>query len=658
MEKAKSMQLDLMETNENACTKSPTLFIDSESNLNKNIESSMQEFHHPNKRKTCNDRLTISNLNTQNTNVYTKTLPREQISSVKACRPFWNKYTGELSKKLWSCIETDLHESELNSWNKYLTDLASNSWFTTKVKKTNQINATTLSQSSHYLLQAIMVNEQQKIKKEENEKEKKRLMTQERKNKRLKLDYENRKLRVENGWSDADKKHLDDLQKDYSRVENELLKQPSKKTKGLLTRIQNDIKKIKESYTLPTNNDETYEECEQNNTYQRESEKVHIRARKIKIHPNKEQKTLIDNWIDGSRFVYNKIVDLCNTLDGIHTISKTDRMRMYRDYISELMDIDEYKWLKSVPEQIRDDAIIRYEKAQKVNFVKWKKDNSFKWKMHFKSRKKMTQESISIRARDWGRKSGLFAWLRTVKANEVLPDTLDGALIITRTKLGDYYYSIPKEVKQEIHKKPMNDIIALDPGVRTFQTCYDTNGNVIEFGVGDMCRIFSLCRHADKLQSNWMKETNKKRKQRKKKAWLRMLKRIRAKVDELHRKVAAYLCKNYKVILLPEFKTSQMVKKGKRKLSNQTARSMCTWGHYRFRELLKNKVELYSNCSLIICDEHYTSKTCGSCGNLQSNLGSKKIYKCDKCSYIADRDANAARNILIRYISVNNLDRL
>jgi transposase len=64
---------------------------------------------------------------------------------------------------------------------------------------------------------------------------------------------------------------------------------------------------------------------------------------------------------------------------------------------------------------------------------------------------------------------------------------------------------------------------------------------------------------------------------------------------------------------------------------------------------------------LIICTEEYTSKTCGSCGRLNHNLGSNKVFKCpyEDCKYLADRDINAARNIFImnyKMVSSNLLE--
>jgi len=52
---------------------------------------------------------------------------------------------------------------------------------------------------------------------------------------------------------------------------------------------------------------------------------------------------------------------------------------------------------------------------------------------------------------------------------------------------------------------------------------------------------------------------------------------------------------------------------------------------------------------VVECDEPYTSKTRGCCGEINTKLGDAKTFK---CGYVADRDINGARNILLRYLSL------
>ena len=137
-----------------------------------------------------------------------------------------------------------------------------------------------------------------------------------------------------------------------------------------------------------------------------------------------------------------------------------------------------------------------------------------------------------------------------------------------------------------------------------------------------------------------------------------MLQRVRNRINECHRKLSTFLCREYGTILLPKFESSRMVRKRERKINSKTSRSMLTWSHYRFRERLRAKAELEGHCEVIICDEAYTTKTCGKCGTMNHNVGGTKIFRCvnRSCGHIAHRDLHDARNILLRYVSLNNIE--
>jgi putative transposase len=134
---------------------------------------------------------------------------------------------------------------------------------------------------------------------------------------------------------------------------------------------------------------------------------------------------------------------------------------------------------------------------------------------------------------------------------------------------------------------------------------------------------------------------------------LRIHKKIRCLVDDCHRKLAKWLCENYHVVLLPEFRTQSMIRRGQRRIRSKTARAMCTWSHYRFRQHLIHKAHEHPWCQIILCTEEYTSKTCGSCGCIHRGLGGSKVFRCPSCVADIDRDINGARNILLRYLTVN-----
>ena len=67
------------------------------------------------------------------------------------------------------------------------------------------------------------------------------------------------------------------------------------------------------------------------------------------------------------------------------------------------------------------------------------------------------------------------------------------------------------------NKININDVCAMDPGVGTFMTTFDTNGFCSEWGEGDMKRIFSLCLCLDQLISTAYGHKKGKRERRKRK---------------------------------------------------------------------------------------------------------------------------------------------
>ena len=222
----------------------------------------------------------------------------------------------------------------------------------------------------------------------------------------------------------------------------------------------------------------------------------------------------------------------------------------------------------------------------------------------------------------------------------------DGDFIIKQEKDNRYYICIVIRSFDEM-LKPQYNICALDPGVRTFQTMY-SESSVGEFGFDTSKTLFNLYRREDKLKSVIAKKklnSKKKYKLRKRCALLRT--KIKNIVQDLHWKTADYLTSKFQVILLPVFSSKQMSNRNTRKISKVTTRLLLGLSHYDFQQKLLYKATQRGR-QVILCKEHYTTQCCGQCGTLNKTIGSKKIFQCDNCNLVMDRDIHAARNILIR----------
>ena len=76
---------------------------------------------------------------------------------------------------------------------------------------------------------------------------------------------------------------------------------------------------------------------------------------------------------------------------------------------------------------------------------------------------------------------------------------------------------------------------------------------------------------------------------------------------------------------------------------------MLTWSHRCFLKQLLSKAEELGK-KVMIVSEAYTSKTCSACGWINHSLGGQKVFRCQDCKWVVDRDVNDARGIFLQGI--------
>ncbi|GGE11415.1 hypothetical protein GCM10011571_10970 [Marinithermofilum abyssi] len=72
------------------------------------------------------------------------------------------------------------------------------------------------------------------------------------------------------------------------------------------------------------------------------------------------------------------------------------------------------------------------------------------------------------------------------------------------------------------------------------------------------------------------------------------------------------------------------------------------WSKSQLVQFTSYKAE-WAGKNVELVDPHNTSQACSECGQIGKKKLSERIHKCS-CGYIADRDVNAARNILHKAI--------
>jgi len=249
--------------------------------------------------------------------------------------------------------------------------------------------------------------------------------------------------------------------------------------------------------------------------------------------------------------------------------------------------------------------------------------------------------------------------LKACTWTEDVPDEAIGKTTIITYSNGQWFASVKFEQPVAQTKNQELSIIALDPGVRTFQTAFNTD-SAISYGEGFVNeRLVPLMLELDRLLSTRDKLKQEDRSKQWVQDWLiyinRRIHQVRVRqhnlVEDLHRRVAYDLVSNHDVILLPIFETKRMSQKSdetrKRFIRRKTVRSMLGLAHYKFKQTLKWMAKKYGK-TVIDVNESYTSKTLWD-GSLLNNLGGKAsiLFQGKR----VNRDIHGARNILIRFLT-------
>ena len=198
--------------------------------------------------------------------------------------------------------------------------------------------------------------------------------------------------------------------------------------------------------------------------------------------------------------------------------------------------------------------------------------------------------------------------------------------------------------------------VVCDPGLVNPYTCIlYPSGRRLTLGVTDAAsgqqfrpQLHGHQQRIDKLAAAWAKTRGTPSETACKAALAAARQDLRSFVDTWQRHVAAEMLAAGDVIVMPDFKTSQMLARkpgGGRALDSANARDMADMAFARFRLLLRSMIRYLPGKIYLDSQEPYSSQTCRNCGALNA-IGGSRTYHCKECSYTSDRDENGAWNIL------------
>ena len=210
-----------------------------------------------------------------------------------------------------------------------------------------------------------------------------------------------------------------------------------------------------------------------------------------------------------------------------------------------------------------------------------------------------------------------------------------------------WYVSVGVEVPVNT-TEPTKDGIGIDLGLKELAVCSDghTYGNInrtdrvkrLEKAKRRKQRQISRKYLMNKEGNNYVKTKNIE------KAELRLLKKnhklTNIRKDYIHKVTTDIVKREPSFIVLEDLNISGMLK------NKHLSKYVQQQNFYKFRELLTYKAER-AGIKLIIADRFYpSSKACSHCGTIKADLKlSDRVFKCNNCSLVIDRDLNASLNL-------------
>ena len=214
-----------------------------------------------------------------------------------------------------------------------------------------------------------------------------------------------------------------------------------------------------------------------------------------------------------------------------------------------------------------------------------------------------------------------------------------GARVLRMTvsqRAGRWYASLTVERDDKpVTKPPQGGAVGIDLGVKTLATLSD--GTVIE---NPRCLASSEQRlkRAQKALSRKAMGSRRRAKARAKVA------RLHARVayqrgDAIH-KATTWLASTYSDISVEDLNAAGMAR------NHHLAKAVSDASFAEFRRQLDYKTAK-TGARLHVVDRWFaSSKTCSKCGRVKAKLSlNERVYRCDTCGLVMDRDLNAAINI-------------
>lgn len=381
-----------------------------------------------------------------------------------------------------------------------------------------------------------------------------------------------------------------------------------------------------------------------------------LKSYKTEINPTFKQKQIINRTIGVCRYVYNFY--LAYNKETYETEKRFVSGMEFSKWLNNefVTNNSEFHWIKEVSSKSVKQSIMNAERAfknffkRKSQFPKFKKKGKSDVKMYFVK----TDAKVIIPCERHRIKIPTLGWVR-LKEKGYIPTNPNTHIIKSGTvsyKAGRYYISVLAE-EQEQSKPLLNNFgIGVDLGVKDFAIC--SNGKAYN-NINESSQIRKLEKKLKREQrglSRKYEDYKKLNKNLKGVATRQNIQEQTLKVQKLHLRLKQIRSDYINKVISELVKTKPMwitiedLNVGGMMKNRHLSKAIAQQKFFEFRTKLSVKCKEYG-IELRIVDRFYpSSKTCHNCGCIKSDLKlSDRVYHCNECGYIEDRDFNASLNL-------------
>jgi len=362
-----------------------------------------------------------------------------------------------------------------------------------------------------------------------------------------------------------------------------------------------------------------------------------LKAIKVKLYPSADQKIYMNKLLGSSRFVYNYCLNY--KITEYKDKKKSTSFGELGKILTSLKKQKEYKWLKDSHSKVLQQSLINMNKAYDNFFKSGSGFPKFKSR-HQKQSCRFPVDAIS------GVKGNRINIITALKDIHFKCSSSDMSYLnknqhliksgtLSKTKSGDYYFSVLIDRPNKKLNQPTNDIIGIDLGIKDFVITSE----------GQTYENLKIKRNNKQKISKLQRELSRKIKgsSNRNKARIKLAKlyeKLNNQKEYYLHSVANQLLSENQTIVIEDLNVKGMLKNHKLAVSIQEL------SLYRFKEILKYKAKWY-NREVIEVDKWFpSSKLCNVCGYKNQELTLKdRSWTCLECGTNHDRDLNAATNI-------------